>query len=230
LAFVEAVDEAEEGIAREKNPPVASVWELLAVLAFTAGMVAWVAPRLLQKVSDSRISAMVDFVSDLRAGLKRYSADVGTLLPLDPAGLPVDEPGRGPDAPWSLGWILTRSIPPSAQGAWEHFQGPYFPRTKLDAPPLGTSLRLGGGTVGLGSRLAPSPPVFDLTGSGTPSLADGHVVAWLVVSDVPRKDFDALDARLDDGIGSTTEQRQKLGEVIWSPDNGGTMVIHLLHR
>jgi hypothetical protein len=227
LAFVEGT---EETIVPGKVGQVPSVWEFLLVLAFAAGMVAWVAPRLLQKVSDSRISAMVDFVSDLRTGLKRYGADVATLLPLDASGVPVVETALGPDSPWSLGWILTRSIPPSAQGAWEHFQGPYFPRTRLEAPPLGTSLRLGAGTVGPGSRLAPSPPVFDLTGSGTPSLADGHVVAWLVVADVPRKDFEALDARLDDGIGSTPEQRQKQGEVIWSPDNGGTLMIHLLHR
>jgi len=230
LASVEEVDEAEETIALEKSPPVASVWDLLAVLACTAGMVAWVAPRLLQKVSDSRIAAMVDFVSDLRTGLKRYSADVGTLLPLDPAGQPIAEPALGPDSPWSLGWILSRSIPPSSQGGWERFQGPYFLGTRLDAPPLGTSLKLGGGTVGLGNRLVPAPPSFDLTGTGTPSLADGHVLTWLVVTDVARKDFEALDARLDDGIGSTPEQRQKQGEVIWSPDNGGTMLIHLLHR
>jgi hypothetical protein len=219
-----------EETALEKSPPVAPVWELLAVLAFTAGMVVWVAPRLLQKVSDSRISAMLDFVSDLRTGLKRYSADVGTLLPLDPAGLPIAEPALGPDFPWSLGWILTRAVAPSPQGGWERFQGPYFLGTRLDAPPLGTSLKLGGGTVGLGNRLVPAPPSFDLTGTGTPSLADGHVLAWLVVSDVARKDFEALDARLDDGIGSTPDQRQKQGEVIWSPDNGGTLMIHLLHR
>jgi len=224
------VDATEETIGSGRVNQAPSVLEFLVVLAFVAGIVGWMAPRLLQVVSDSRISTMVDFVSDLRSGLKRYGADVGTLLPLDASGSPLPEPALGPDSPWSLGWILTRSIPPSTHGAWERFQGPYFPKARLDAPPLGVSLRLGAGIVGPGNRLVPSPPGFDLTGNGTPSLADGHMVAWLEVPDVPRRDFEALDARLDDGIGSTPEQRQKQGEVIWSPENGGTLVIHLLHR
>jgi len=173
---------------------------------------------------------MADLISELRSGLTRYNADAGTLLPMDPAGLPMAQPLSGPETPWSLGWVLTRSVPPSAQGGWEHFHGPYIRGVHLEALLLGTAPRLGAGTVGTGTRLVPSPPSFDLTGTGASSLTNGHVVAWLVVSDVARADFEALDARLDGGTGTTPEQRQKQGEVLWSPDNGGTLTVHLLHR
>jgi hypothetical protein len=225
-----SVDDAGVPTALEKSPKRAPVWEFLLVLAILAGIALWGTPRLLRKVSDSRIAAMVDLVSELRGGLVRYNADVGTFLPLDPAGQPVVQPASGPRAPWSLGWALTRSVPPSAQGSWEHFHGPYIRGARLEALLLGTAPRLGAGIVGTGSRLVPAPPSFDLTGTGSSSLANGHVVAWLVVSDVARADFEALDARLDGGIGSTAEQKQKLGEVLWSPDNGGTLTVHLLHR
>jgi hypothetical protein len=100
----------------------------------------------------------------------------------------------------------------------------------LEALLLGATPHLGAGVVGAGTRLVPAPPTFDLTGTGTSSLASGHVVVWLVVSEVSRADFEALDARLDGGIGNTPDQKQKLGEVLWSPDNGGILTVHLLHR
>jgi len=227
LATVDAVEMPTDVETISKGAPV---WEFLLVLLVLAGISLWGIPRLLREVSDSRIKAMVDLVSELRSGLGRYNADVGTLLPLDPAGLPMVQPSASPSMPWSLGWILTRSVPPSAQGGWEHFRGPYIRGARLEALLLGTEPRLASGTIGTGSRLVPAPPSFDLTGTGSSSLAVGHVVAWLVVSDVARADFEALDARLDGGIGATAEQKQKLGEVLWSPDNGGTLTVHLLHR
>lgn len=224
------MEDAEVQTSVENVARGAPIWEFLLALTLVGGMAFWGAPRLLRQVSDSRISAMFDLITELRSGLTRYNADVGSLLPLDPAGIPMAQPMAGPETSWSLGWILTRSVPPSAQGAWDHFHGPYIRGSRLEALLLGTAPRLGVGVVGTGSRLMPAPPVFDLAGAGTASLTTGHVVAWLVVSDVARADFEALDARLDGGIGSTPEQRQKLGEVLWSPENGGTLTVHLLHR
>ena len=225
-----SVEDAEVPTAVEKAAKGAPAWEFLLVLAIVAGIALWVVPRFLRKVSDSRITAMVDLVSELRSGLTRYNADMGSLLPLDAAGLPVVLPVAGPQVPWSLGWILTRTVPPSAQGGWEHFHGPYIRGVHMEALLLGTAPRLGAGTVGTGSRLVPAPPSFDLTGAGAASLASGHVVAWLVVSGVARADFEAMDARLDGGIGSTPEQKRKFGEVLWSPVDGGTLTVHLVHR
>ena len=224
------MEDAEVPTSVENIAKGAPVWEFLLALAVVAGIAFWGTPRLLRQVADSRITAMVDLISELRSGLARYNADVGSLLPLDPAGIPMAQPMAGPETSWSLGWILTRSVPPSAQGGWEHFHGPYIRGARLDALLLGTEPRLGAGIVGAGSRLMPAPPLFDLAGAGTASLSTGHAVAWLVISDVARADFEALDTRLDGGIGSTPEQRQKLGEVLWSPENGGTLTVHLLHR
>jgi len=211
---------------QEKKTPV---WELLLALALSAGMVGWVAPRLLKSVSDSRFAAFTDFAAQLRAGLSRYQTDEGTLLPLDRSGTPNAQRFGGPQDPWSLAWVLTRTVPPSVHGNWEKFQGPYLRESILETPPQGDGTVLVSGIVGTGSRTALTPPAFDLSGTGTASVPNGHPVAWLVVHGVSREDFEALDIRMDWGIGTTPEQKRKLGSVLWSPENGGTLVVHLLH-
>jgi hypothetical protein len=226
---LETVEEDQTPDKTENSERKTPVWELLLALLLTAGMVGWAAPRLLKAVSDSRLSAFSDFVIELRTGLSRYQADEGTLLPLDRSGAPVVHcPGGARDA-WSLTWVLTRSIPPSAHGSWEKFQGPYLREDILETPPLGDGAAVVSGLAGSGSHLTPAPPSFDLTGTGTTSVANGHPVAWLVVTGVSREDFEALDTRLDWGIGAGQGQKRKIGSVLWSPDKGGTLLVHLVH-
>ena len=205
------------------------VWELLLALMLSAVMVGWVAPRLLKAVSDSRLFAFADFVVELRAGLARYQTDEGTLLPLDRSGAPVVQRIGGPRDEGSLAWVLTRSIPPSAHGNWDKFHGPYLRESILETPPLGDAAFVVSGISGTGSHSIPAPPFFDLSGTGSTSVANGHPVAWLVLTGVSRQDFEALDTRMDWGIGVGQGQKRKLGTVLWSPDKGGTLLVHLVH-
>ena len=204
--------------------------EFLVVVAVLAGLFGWGFPRLLSLFAYARVSAMVDFVSEARAGVLRYQNDVGAPLALDASGTYAPQALREADGAWSFGWVLTRSVPASPKGLWDRFQGPYLRATRLESPPMGSTLRLGAGWVGLGTRQVPPPPVFDLAGVGSSTIPAGKAVAWMTVSDVERSDFEALDARLDGAMGGTFDKRCRQGEVQWSPEGGGTLRIHLAHQ
>jgi hypothetical protein len=230
---LETVDQssATTGTEAERTATkVHPVWEFLLVLAAIAGLVGWCAPRLLRAVSDSRLAAFGDFVSELRGGVSRYQADVGTLLALDRSGVPFAVPPASCTSDWSFAWVLSRSVPPSARGGWERYQGPYIKARRLAAPPLGDAATVLSGIAGTGSRLAPAPPSFDLTGAGMPTVQTGHAVVWLSVTGVSRRDFETIDARMDWGGGYGFEQRRRQGAILWSPENGGTLLVHLLHN
>lgn len=207
-----------------------SAFDFLLALGATVAMTVWGAPKLLSRVADARVIAMVGFIADTKAGLARYQSNVGSILPLDPSGSPAPQPLRSIADPWSTGWVLTRSIPPSAKGMWDRFQGPYLRIARLESPPMGSNPRLGTGWVGLGTRQVPASPSFDLAGVGASTIPSGKAVAWLVVTGVKREDFEALDTRLDGGMGGTFEKRCRQGEVQWNSDAEGTLRIHLLHQ
>lgn len=217
-----------EGEIAPVPPRRIRVWDFLAVGLVLAGAAGWGVPLVLAKISDWRIRTMAQRIQDLRGGLYRYHAEVGTLLALDGAGAGQVVPPAPLDKVGSLGWVLTRTIAPYAGEGWERFRGPYVPVDRWDPPLIGDHLSMAAVPTSGAVRQVPLP-LFRSAATGTSLLQSGHVVAWAVITGVPEADFERLDAILDPGA-KTASQRERSGELLWSPDDGGTMVVMLAQK
>ncbi|MBK8801345.1 MAG: hypothetical protein IPN71_04685 [Fibrobacteres bacterium] len=204
-------------------------WQFLMSVAVCIGVVGWAAPWILAKVRASRLTASVALVGELRAGVGRYQSDVGTILPLDPAGQGVSRLSSSVTEPWSLSWVLTQEIPPSVRGAWSRFRGPYLRRVRLDTPPLGRDLRLDAAGVGTGRGSVSVPGFHPATLGGETAIPQGHTVVWLTIDRVDHEDFLRFDERIDRFSGKSVAPEQQ-GEALWTPKDGGTLQVLILHR
>ena len=64
--------------------------EMIGVLAIIAILVAAVAPRIFDAISDSKITSATTSIKSLQSAVAKYYADVGTLYPLASAtGVPT---------------------------------------------------------------------------------------------------------------------------------------------
>ncbi|HNY31861.1 MAG TPA: hypothetical protein PKO15_13320 [Fibrobacteria bacterium] len=215
--------------AEEIVPRGVGWWQFLLSMVASVGIVGWGGPWILAKVRVSRLNALVALVGELRAGVGRYQADVGTVLPLDPSGQGVSRPSTSIAEPWTLPWVLTQEIPPSARGAWSRFRGPYLRRVRLENPPLGRDLRLDAAVVGTGRNQTPVPAFQPLALGGGSPVPQGHIAVWLTIDRVDRDDFLRLD-ELVDRFPRKGEAPEAHGEVLWSPRDGGMLQVLVLHR
>lgn len=204
-------------------------WQFLISLLACVGIVGWGAPWILAKVRVSRLTALMSLVGELRSGVGRYQADVGTILPLDPSGQGVSRPSSLPAEPWSLAWVLTQEIPPSARGAWARFRGPYLRRVRLGTPPLGRDLRLDAAVVGTGRAQTPVPGFHPVALGGDAAIPQGHTAVWLSIDRVDREDFLRFDEMID-RFPRKSSAPESQGEALWAPKDGGTLQILILHR
>jgi len=208
--------------------------EVLAALALTAVVVAVVAPRILEAISDSKVNRAVSVIKSLQNAVAKYGSDLGTLYPLSAAGvatpngdsLPLSEVYHG-----SLSEALTisKTAPPasSAAGLWRKFEGPYSaPLT--GNPPLGTDLVLCAVPSVVGSPTRTNA-TFSLTASPNAGMAAGTQLVFARFEGVEHREFEKLDSILDPGIGSTPSQKTVLGKVKWDPLTS-ELTVYIAHR
>ena len=208
--------------------------ELIGILALTAILVAAVAPRLLEAISDAKINRAVAVLKSLQTATAKYSADLGTLYPLSPAGVATPSPdgtptekGYGGSLPDAL--TLPKSGYPAITeaGLWRKFQGPYaraFPGT----PPLGTTMTLSAVPSAPGTP-TPGNATFTLTNNPNAGIAAGSPLVFARFEDVDRREFEKLDSILDPGIGATVEKKHHLGKVKWDPKTSA-LLVYIAHR
>lgn len=204
-------------------------WQFLFSVAVGIAVVGWGAPWILAQIRASRITALVGLVGELRSGVGRYQADVGTMLPLDPIGQGMSRPSASPAEPWTLAWVLTQEVPASARGAWARFHGPYLRRVRMDPPPLGRNLRVDAAVVGTGRGPLSVPAFHPSAFGGDAGVPVGHTVVWVSIEGVGLDDFQRVDAIID-RFGRPGGDPQRQGEVLWSPKDDGTLQILILHR
>ncbi len=208
--------------------------ELIGILALTAILVVAVAPRLLEAISDAKINRTVAVLKSLQTATAKYSADLGTLYPLSPAGVATPssdgtptEKGYGGSLPDAL--TLPKSGFPAITeaGLWRKFQGPYA-ATFASTPPLGTTMTLSAIPSAPGSP-TPSNATFTLTNNPNAGIAASSQLVFARFEDVGQREFEKLDSILDPGIGSTVAKKHSLGKVKWDP-NTSNLLVYIAHR
>jgi len=204
--------------------------EMIGVLAIIAILVAAVAPRIFDAISDSRITAATTSIKSFQSAVAKYYADVGSLYPLAAAtGVPTTSTngvtgaayaGSLPDA-----LVLSSSAAPASTGTglWRRFRGPYADGFTTANPPIGTSMTVSAEPCNAAALTALTAN-FSLANNATSIFPAGTQLVYATFAGVTSKEFDKIDGILDDGIGTTAATRQVWGRVKWNPATGNLMV------
>lgn len=208
--------------------------EMIGVLAIIAILVAAVAPRIFEAINDSKITSATGTIKTLESAVARYYSDVGSLLPLNAAGVPAGSNGNvaGVMTQFSVPWVLSQAPNPTlTAGAWVKFRGPYLPNLNVTNPPIGNTMVIGANLAGAALTAAGvAPPNFSLNGGAAGTLNNTNQVVWVTFTGVSQQEFEKFDQIMDAGIGATVAQRQTLGRVMWVTANGGTMTVYIAHK
>lgn len=210
------------------------ILEFFGAMALTAIVVVLVAPRLLDAISNSKIDRAAATIKSLQIAMTRYHADLGTLLPLSPAG--VATPNVGGFSPTDKyggsmleALLLSKTAPPAKtqSGLWRKFQGPYA-KDLAGTPPLGIEMSL--------SAVPSVPGVptagnlnFSLSSPFNAGLPAGSQLVYAAFTEVEKREFEKLDDILDQGVGNTLETRERLGRVKWDPVTT-TLLVYIAHK
>lgn len=209
--------------------------EMIGVLAIIAILVAAVAPRIFDAISDSKITSATTSIKSLQSAVAKYYADVGTLYPLASAtGVPTASTngvtgtayaGSLPDA-----LILSSSMAPASTGAglWRKFRGPYADGFTTANPPIGTSMSITSGPCNAAALTALTAN-FSLANNATSIFPAGTQLVYANYVGVSAKEFEKIDGILDDGIGSTSAEKQLWGRVKWNAATSALMV-YIAHK
>lgn len=204
--------------------------EMIGILAIIAILAAAISPRIFDAISDSKITNLVATIKTLGTNVTKYYSDVGTVLPLDAAGAPVQN-AAGTLLPDIL-TKLNNVVPANPAGLWTKYRGPYLDQFAGSNPPVGTSMTMPAVNVaGVGGNVnANNVTNYDLNGDGISDFPAGSQIVSLQVPGISQKDFQRLDGILDEGIGSTLAEKSARGKVKWQNANGGTLRVYLAHK
>jgi len=212
--------------------------EMVGILALVALVVGFAAPRLFDAISESKIASTATSIKSLQSAVAKYDADMGTLFPLVGAtGVP--SPSVGPAAvttpdgyagslPDAL--VLSSSAPPANTGAglWRKFRGPYIADFTTSNPPIGTSMTLNAELCHPAILTARSAN-FSLASNSASIFSAGTQVVYATYAGVTAKEFEKLDAMLDDGLGASQANRQLWGKVKWNAATGD-LLVYIAHK
>jgi prepilin-type N-terminal cleavage/methylation domain-containing protein len=214
-----------KGYAIPKNSSGFTLIEMIGVLAIIAILVAAISPRIFNAISDSKVTSFSTVVKTVQTATSKYYADIGSLLPLSPVGVPtVDATGT------LLPGILIRTTAPATTGFWPKFRGPYLDKFANTNPPIGTTMIMPAVVAVAGVANAANVTNYDVNGDGTGDFPATCEVISLQLTGVSMSEFDKLDGILDDGIGATAAEKQARGKVKWQNAAGGTLRVFLANR
>ncbi len=218
------------------HSPGFTLVEMIGVLAIIAILIALLLPKIFQLIASSNARSMAAAVRTYETAVISYFADVGSVLPLDAAGIPTIEATGNTATPTSLAARLTldRSDPLALVGTnqWPRFRGPYVEKlNSLSSPGFGTTILIPtGAAVALGTATDGTNLGWDLKGDdGNSDLPTGADVAFIQVTGVTVGDAEEVDAIIDPGIGTNPTERQLRGRVKYDTATN-QLFIYLAHR
>ena len=106
-----------------------SLVELIGVLAIIAILVAVISPQVINHVGKGNVIALAQSIPVYRNAIENYYRDIGSLRPLNIAGIPTLETTGDSAVPTSLParLVLNTSDPLNTGAAqWLRFRGPYL--------------------------------------------------------------------------------------------------------
>jgi len=225
-----------ERLDRGKNEAGMTMIEMIGVLGVIAVLAALIIPRVFDVITESKVESLVTATQTYETAITKYYTNVGSVLPLNPSGVPAVEATGDSNVPHSLAARLTLpSTDPLVLGTslWPKFQGPYLERFNSNLPPeVGSKMYMPAvQPVALGTPVTSSNFGWDLRGDdGNSDLpTDAHVV-FFQLEGIGQKEFLMLDKMLDPAIGNTDALRKVRGRAKWDAGNNGTMYLYLAHR
>ncbi len=144
--------------------------EMIGVLAVIAILAALVLPKVFDVIAESRVNALAASVKTYETAVAKYYGDLGSLLPLDAAGVPaVETTGDSTDATSMAARLTLSSSDPLvlATGLWPKFRGPYLEKFSSSTPPsLGTAMYMPVvATTAYAATVVATDAGFDLVGN-----------------------------------------------------------------
>lgn len=213
-----------------------TIIEMIGVLGVIGVLAAVILPKVFQVIAESKVEGLVKAAQTYEAAVTKYYSDVGTILPLNQAGIPQVENSGNSNNPASLAARLTLSDSNNlvlTTNLWPKFKGPYLQMFDTQRPPeIGTSMYLP-----TSQAVSEKTPVtsqnmgWDLNGyDGLSDLKSGSYVVFLKLEGIGEEDFLMLDKIVDPLIGQNILQRTLRGRAKWDPANNGTLYLYLANR
>ena len=182
-----------------------SLVELIGVLAIIAILVAVISPQVINHVGKGNVIALAQSIPVYRNAVENYYRDIGSLRPLNIAGIPTLETTGDSAVPTSLParLVLNTSNPLNTGAAqWLRFRGPYLERFNSANPPaLGTLMFMPAATaISYGTSVTTNNLGWDLDATdGLSDIPTGNTVVYLRITGIQQRDFLQLNNILDGG-------------------------------
>jgi type II secretory pathway pseudopilin PulG len=209
---------------------------MIGVLAIIAILIALLLPKVFQLIASANARSLAAAVRTYETAVTSYFADVGSVYPLNVAGVPALEAGGDSNTtPTSLGARLTLDISDPlvlTTNQWPRFRGPYAEKfNSTNSPGIGATILMPSGpAVALAAATTGTNIGWDLKGDdGNNDLATGAQVAYLQITGVTVGDAQEVDGIIDPGIGGTAAERNLRGRVKYDTASS-QLFIYLAHR
>lgn len=179
--------------------------ELIGVLAIIAIIAAVISPQIVNQIGKGNVVALAQSIPIYREAIENYYRDIGSLRPLNVAGVPTLETTGNSAVPTSLParLMLDASDPlNTGAGQWLRFRGAYLERFNSANPPaLGTSMFMPAATsVPYGTAVTTTNLGWDLDATdGLSDIPTGNTVVYLRITGIQQRDFLHLNNILDGG-------------------------------
>ena len=209
--------------------------EMIGVLAVIAILAALVLPKVFDVIAESRVNALASSVKTYETSVAKYYGDLGSLLPLDAAGIPAVETTGDSATAISFPARLTLSSSDPlvlATNLWPKFRGPYLERFDSSTPPsLGSSMYMPvDAVVSYGTTITASNLGWDLVGNdGNSDLPTAAKVVYFKMEGLAAEDFIRLDGIVDRDIGTTIAEKEVRGRAKWDSATS-TLYLYIAHR
>ena len=209
--------------------------EMIGVLAVIAILAALVLPKVFDVIAESRVNALAASVKTYETSITKYYGDIGSLLPLDAAGVPAVEATGDSATAISMAARLTLSSSDPlvlATNLWPKFRGPYLEKFDSSTPPsLGSAMFIPvDAVVGFGTAVTASSLGWDLVGNdGNSKLATAARVIYYKLTGLAAEDFIRLDGIVDRDIGTTIPEKEVRGRAKWDFSTQ-ILYLYIAHR
>jgi prepilin-type N-terminal cleavage/methylation domain-containing protein len=209
--------------------------EMIGVLAIIAILIALLLPKIFTLIASSKASSLAAAIRTYETAVTKYYGDIGTIWPLNAAGVPAQEATGNSATATSLAARLTLDASDplnTGTNQWSRFRGPYLEKFNSSVPPgLGTTMLIPAQTaVALGTATTATNLGWDLKGDdGNSDLPTGARVAYIRVDGVSVTEFNEIDGIIDAGIGTNLAERQLRGRIKYDATNS-RVYVYLVHQ
>ena len=209
--------------------------EMIGVLAIIAILIALILPKIFALIASSNARSLAAAIRTYETATANYYADIGTVYPLNAAGVPAAQNSGDSATPTSLPARLTLDASDplnTGTNQWTQFQGPYLERFDSTNPPgLGTSMFMPArASVNMGTAVTATNVGWDLKGDdGNSDLPNASRVAYMIIRGVSDNEFNEIDGIFDSGVGATPAEKQLRGRVKYSTGQD-RLYIYLAHQ